>query len=208
MPCTVLNVYSSCHDAHAKCYDDHDPRAGIITSASIAGQRDYNKELAKTIRAHIKAHPDEFASGDVNAPEADDEIHANDDEKAENEGVAPPPSPNEAGVLAGEDSGSSFLSRLFTFGSTSRGKVQTGNYAVEVLALSNLVLLVILFTMWITGNGGVATRRVKVNKIVMSASAEVDALQRLQEMEERWKAFSTCIELLGRSSSSNSNSKS
>ena len=106
-----------------------------MTSASIAGQRTYNKELARHIRKHIQAHPAEFGSNDINAPEADDEIGTEATATTVNEngkGEAPPPT-DPLGII-----GSMFSS---------------SHQAVGFLVVANVILLLVIFLMLIFGSG-------------------------------------------------------
>jgi len=58
-------------------WDGRSMLKSTITKASIAGQRDYHKALAKELRAHIKANPGEFKTSESNE-EADDELEEDD----------------------------------------------------------------------------------------------------------------------------------
>lgn len=56
----------------------------IDLPASVDGQKQYHKDLAKDVRAHIKANAAEYADGDVGDASADDELE-DDEEEGENE---------------------------------------------------------------------------------------------------------------------------
>lgn len=156
---------------------------GIITSASVAGQRDSNKELAKAVRAHIAANPAEFGSSDVTSPEADDELGAGADL---NKGLTGNTTTNTSTLPAGTQlgPGHAFLGSVTS-------AFQESNSAVAVLALSNVVLLVLLLSIWLFGSS-----RVKVTQKVLSMPQEAGALQRLATLETAWGQFRQCVDAL------------
>lgn len=147
---------------------------GIVTSASIAGQREYNIALAKAVRAHIKSHPAEFGASDSNAPEADDEVGTDEvnPERAEKEAVA-----------TGSHSPSFRTIVSDPFGNQ--------NLPLTILALSNIALLIFILLTW--SFSGKAT---KVTKSVMSAVNEQEAIVRLQRLETSWAKFKQCVDIL------------
>lgn len=157
---------------------------GIVTSASIAGQREYNKQLAKSVRRHIAAHPSEFGSDDINAPEADDELGTDapvSDDAAASDG-------SDAKMLENSTQGLGPLGPLVsTVGRTLRSR----DLAITILALSNVVLLFVLLFGELRGGS-----TVKVTKTLLSPEKEVDALQRLQSMEMAWGEFRKCVDAL------------
>ena len=156
--------------------------SGIITSASLAGQRDCNKELAKAIRAHIAANSAEFGSSDVTSPEADDEL-------------GPGAQPDDGILVAGDGTESKAAGAQLGPGHAFLGPVRStfhaGNAATSILALSNIVLLVLFLTTWMSGGN-----KVRVNKVVMSSTQEVAALQRIETLEAAWGSFKHCVDAL------------
>lgn len=83
------------------------------------------------------------------------------------------------------DPGHSFLGPVWS-------KVQAGNTASSILALSNVILLVIFLTTWLFGT----SNNVKVQTVVMSSAQEAAALQRLQTLEAAWAKFKQCVDVL------------
>lgn len=147
---------------------------GIVTSASIAGQRSYNKELARHIRKHIQAHPAEFGSTDINAPEADDEIGT----EATAQGAAeksesPPPS-----------------DALAIIGSMFSGSQAT----VGLLVVANVMLMLAVTLLLIFGAGSKPPKLPP--RQVLSEQAEADALQRLRQLESSWADFRRAMDIL------------
>jgi len=150
---------------------------GIVTSASIAGQRSYNKDLAKHIRKHIQAHPAEFGSGDVNAPEADDEIGTEATAGEVGKSEQPPPT-DPLGMIGSMFSGS--------------------HMAVGFLVVANLALLLVVLLMLIFGGRG---KTVKLPpRQTLSEQAEVEALQRLRQLEMSWAEFRKAVDVLSSAS--------
>lgn len=160
---------------------------GIITSSSIAGQRAYNKDVARLIRKHIQSNPAEFGSHDTTAPEADDELSAQ-PEPAETVSSS---SSKAGSSLDGTASGrptSMFRSLVTT--------IQQSEAMATVLLVSNIALIFFFIISLFTPSGGLmgGKRRVEVVKTVLSDEAEKLALQRLMTIEQSWKGFQQCVE--------------
>lgn len=160
---------------------------GIITSSSIAGQRAYNKDVARLIRKHIQENPKEYGAQDTTSPEVDDELSGT-------------PEPEEK--LASAKSSTSIVSASGRPSGMFRSlvsSVQQNEAMATVLLVSNIALLAFFVIMLLTS--GLPGRKVQVVKTVLNEEAERLALQRLLRMENSWKALQTCVDRMVKDSS-------
>ena len=139
------------------------------------------------MRRHIAAHPSEFGSDDINAPEADDELGT--DVPVSGDGAASDGS--DAKMLENSTQG---LGPLGPLVSTVGRTLRSNDLAITILALSNIVLLLVLLFGGLRGGS-----TVKVTRTLLSSEKEVDALQRLQSMELAWGEFRKCVDALSTS---------
>lgn len=196
-------------------------QSGIVTSASIAGQRDYNKHLAKLVRAHIAAHPVEYLLDTSSTAPVTDGTAA--DERVEKDGDAPPVDIEREADEYVEGSGSSPGRREPRHPHTPHpshsryhsdsllgaltNPIKKSDITVALLALSNTVFLVLFLVSLVSGGSvnpfssrssstSTTTKALRTVKSVMSPQQELEALARLDMLEEAWRGFKTCVDAL------------
>lgn len=173
MPSSLLRILK---------YLEYKFHAGIITSSSIAGQRAYNKDVARLIRKHIHSNPAEFGSQDINAPEADDELSSTPEDAGDSFKAEGNTNPSASGRPTGM-----FRSLVAT--------VQESEGMATLLLVSNIALL-LFFVISLFTSGLPGRKKVQIAKTVLSEEAEKLALQRLLRIENSWKGFQQCVEAM------------
>lgn len=150
---------------------------GIITSASVNGQKDFNNALAKAVSAYMRSHPKEFNDEESSPPEGVEEVRPTevDEKSAQQRAVV------SQGGHSAYRAPSSFWSDPF----------DAAHLPITILAISNTALMLIILCMWLFGG----SRR---SRVMMSSDREAEAIERLQVLEASWSQFRKCVDSLSK----------
>ena len=155
----------------------HAQSIGIITSASINGQKDFNNALAKAVGAYMRSHPKEFNDEESSPPEEVEEVRPTevDGKSAQQTAVV------SQGGHSAYRAPSSFWSDPF----------DAAHLPITILAISNIALMLTILCMWLFGG----SRR---SRVIMSSDREAEAIERLRALEASWSQLRKCLDSLAK----------